>query len=112
MDAVRFHLHAWVVMPNHVHIVFEPLGGSRVGRLVATWKTVSAKRILGRASQGRPQTLWQVDYFDRFIRDARHYALAIDYIHRNPVMAGLVERAEHWPWSSAREWAEGHGQRV
>ena len=52
--------------------------------------------------------VWQVDYYDRFIRNEQHYRAAADYIHQNPVKAGLVARAQDWPWSSIRfaerEW--------
>jgi REP element-mobilizing transposase RayT len=45
--------------------------------------------------------LWQADYWDRFIRDAQHYANTVEYIHGNPVRAGLVKSPAEWPWSSA-----------
>lgn len=41
------------------------------------------------------------EYWDRYIRDENHYRKTIDYIHRNPVSAGLCARPESWPWSSA-----------
>jgi REP element-mobilizing transposase RayT len=47
--------------------------------------------------------LWQDGFHDRGIRGDRHLARAIDYVHRNPVRAGLVPHAEDWPWSSFRE---------
>jgi len=42
------------------------------------------------------------DYFDRYIRDDRHLAAVVAYIHANPVKAGLVDYEEAWPHSSAR----------
>jgi hypothetical protein len=42
------------------------------------------------------------EFWDRFIRDERHYVKAKEYIHDNPVKAGLVGRAEEWEWGSAR----------
>ena len=44
--------------------------------------------------------LWQREYWDRFIRDENHFQKAVDYIHMNPVRAGLVSKANEWPWSS------------
>jgi putative transposase len=118
----RFQLHAWVVMPNHVHVLVEALNGHAMGDLVSAWKSVSARKILpgtatvlGRipadaTEDGRgpnkpvKRHLWQLDYYDRFIRNERHYRAAMDYIHQNPVKGGLVSRAADWPWSSAALW--------
>jgi REP element-mobilizing transposase RayT len=41
------------------------------------------------------------EYWDRYIRDAEHYQKVVDYIHQNPVRAGLCRAPEAWPWSSA-----------
>jgi len=45
--------------------------------------------------------VWHREYWDRFIRNERHFQQVVEYIHQNPVKAGLVERPEQWPWSSA-----------
>ncbi len=60
----------------------------------------------------KKRRLWQADYWDRFIRNARHYAAAVDYIHRNPVEAGLVKSPEDWAWSSVGGSAVAPGRRV
>ena len=44
--------------------------------------------------------LWMRDYWDRYIRNDRHFENVVLYIHQNPVKAGLCEHAEDWPWSS------------
>ena len=95
----RYHLHAWVVMPNHVHVLCEPLSGYSISALVGSWKAYTARRI--NRLLGRSGALWMEDYWDRYIRDAGHYQKVIAYIHDNPIQAGLVEAAEDWPWSSA-----------
>jgi hypothetical protein len=43
--------------------------------------------------------------FDRALRTVKEHHEKVDYIHQNPVRAGLVERAEDWPWSSVREYS-------
>jgi REP element-mobilizing transposase RayT len=68
--------HAWVIMPNHVHLLFRPK--IRLEKLMQTWKGVSARRI-GRGS------IWQKNYRDTMIRDAGHFANAVRYIRRNPL---------------------------
>jgi REP element-mobilizing transposase RayT/Fe-S-cluster containining protein len=99
-DGVRYHLHAWVVMPNHVHVLFTPTEGHRLSDILASWKSYAANqanKILGGSGQ-----FWQEDYFDRFIRDAEHFANAVDYIENNPVKAGLCRTPAEWPHGSAR----------
>ena len=48
--------------------------------------------------------LWQSRFFDRAVRTVKEYYEKVEYIHLNPVRAGLVERAEDWPWSSVRDY--------
>ncbi len=98
-DGERYRLVAWTVMPNHVHAMIETVPGVRLDEIMHTWKSFTAKacnRILGR--QG---AFWQEDYFDRFIRDADHFARARRYIEENPVKAGLIKEPEAWVFGSA-----------
>ncbi|MEO5713515.1 MAG: transposase [Luteolibacter sp.] len=67
--------HAWVIMPNHVHLLFT--ANARLELLMKSWKGVSARRI----GQG---SIWQKGYRDTMIRDAGHFANAVRYIRRNP----------------------------
>jgi REP element-mobilizing transposase RayT len=48
-----------------------------------------------------PKPIWHREYWDRFIRNDSHFRQAVEYIHYNPVKAGLAARADEWPWSSA-----------
>jgi len=98
-DTLRYQLHAWVVMPNHVHLLFTPLAGFSLSKIMKSLKEYTAKeanRILGREGQ-----FWQEDYFDRYIRNEQHYANTLAYIEYNPMAARLCERPEDWPCSSA-----------
>jgi len=112
-DGQRYRLLAWVVMPNHVHVLFQPMCDWRVAQTMASWKKFTATRICAFRREATPGSAnlpigdevkagWHREYWDRFIRDNRHYQQAVEYIHQNPVKAGLVEKAEAWPWSSAR----------
>ena len=84
--------------------LFEPLNGWTVAKIVASWKKFTARKIrdhqraLGEAPS---DPIWHREYWDRFIRDQTHLIQAIDYIHKNPVKAGLASTPESWPWSSA-----------
>jgi len=112
-DGQRYRLFAWVVMPNHVHVLFQPLEGWTMAKIVTSWKSFTGRRIaayldsIGWERQApawptqRERRVWQREYWDRLIRNERHLRAAIAYIHGNPVAAGLVESAQNWPWSSA-----------
>ncbi len=102
-DGMRYSLIAWCVMPNHVHVLGAIEPGYRLGRIVHSWKSYTAKeanRILGRVEK-----FWAPEYFDRFMRDDAHLARTAAYIEGNPVKAGLCESVGDWQFSSAwRGW--------
>ncbi len=102
---IRYRLHAWVIMPNHVHVLITPRVD--IATIIQSWKSYSSRRLwsMNESHQlGLPESrrVWRREYWDRFIRDRTHYAAAIDYIHTNPVKARLCKDARDWPWSSAR----------
>jgi REP element-mobilizing transposase RayT len=92
-------LQAWVIMPNHVHLVVD-IRDVPLVKLVNGWKGAIAReanKLLGR--RGR---FWQEDYYDTLIRDEAHLKRAIRYTERNPAKAFLTEDVRDWPWGSAR----------
>ena len=100
-DGIRYCLGPWVIMPNHVHLLVRPLVGYALGAILHSWKSFTAKKI--NALLGGSGAVWQREYFDRMIRNYRHLLVAARYVYENPVVAGLVERAEDWPFSSVRD---------
>jgi REP element-mobilizing transposase RayT len=93
--------HAFVVMPNHVHLLATP--AVALPKLTKSLKGITAKRanaILG--STGRP--FWQEESYDHLVRHAREFEKIRNYIEGNPVRAGLVREAGEYRWSSAG-WA-------
>jgi REP element-mobilizing transposase RayT len=101
-DGTRYRLLAWVVMPNHVHVLVEISEAYPLSRIVHTWKSYTAKeanRLLARTGE-----FWQREYFDRAIRDEKHLEAAVRYIHENPVKAGLAASTVEWLYSSARRY--------
>jgi REP element-mobilizing transposase RayT len=110
-DSERYHLLAWVIMPNHVHVLIEICDGYPLDKVVQSWKSFTAHQANKILLRDGP--FWFSDYFDRFIRDDRHLTNVINYIHQNPVKAGLVETAVDWPFSSAKLWsADGTSARA
>lgn len=98
-DGQDYRLLAWAIMPNHVHVLIATMPGHPIGVVVKNWKGRTARTINQR--KGRSGTLWQREYWDRFIRDEAHYLRTMAYIEANPVQAGLVVKTEDWRWSSA-----------
>lgn len=69
------HHHAWVIMPNHVHLLFTPM--APLDQLMKSWKGISSRRIgIG--------SIWQKGYRDTMVRDVDHFMNAARYIRRNP----------------------------
>jgi putative transposase len=98
-----FLLTAWVFLPDHWHAIFFPACPLTIARVMECIKVSSTHSInAGRQERG---ILWQPRYFDRALRTVKEYREKVDYIHQNPVRAGLVERAEDWLWSSAGEYS-------
>jgi putative transposase len=98
-DGQDYRALAWVVMPNHVHLLVE-IWQKPMSELLLGWKGYTARRI--NRVLGRRGKLWQDDYWDRYIRDEAHYRKVAHYIEWNPVKAGLVKTPEQSPFSSAR----------
>lgn len=96
---------AWVIMPNHVHVLFQLLAGQVIGNLVGSWKSYTA-RLMNEVN-GEVGAVWQKDYFDRAIRDEKHLANCVRYIRRNPAKAGLRD-GEYRIWEG--ELAKGMGE--
>lgn len=88
-DGTDYQLHSWVIMPNHVHVLFSPENGQTLPKIVAGWKRFSATKI--HKAAGSSGSLWQKDYFDRLIRDWDHFMNVARYIRRNPEKAGLPD---------------------
>ncbi|MFI4998842.1 MAG: REP-associated tyrosine transposase [Reyranellales bacterium] len=99
-DGTRYRLHAWTIMPNHVHVLFSAMSQAPLGNTVGSWKRFTARRA--NEQLGRTGAFWQTEYWDRFIRNETHFSATNDYIDQNPVKAGLVSEARLWPYGSAR----------
>jgi REP element-mobilizing transposase RayT len=98
-DGKRYHLHAWVIMPNHVHVLFTPMNTHSLTNILHSWKSYTthrANRILN--CRGK---FWQEESFDRYIRNEQHFLAAMNYIESNPVKAHLCTKNEDWEFSSA-----------
>lgn len=104
-DDLRYRLLEWVVMPNHCHVLIQPFDEFSLSKIVLSWKSYTARKInliKNRLHPNEPASaLWQRNYWDRFIRNSAHYEAVKNYIHMNPVLAGLAPSPQKWSWSSA-----------
>ena len=97
-SAGKFLLHAFVVMPNHVHLLItipEGMTLERAMQLIKGGFSYRAGKLFGIQS-----AVWQKSFVDRRVRDLPEYYKFRDYIHQNPLRAGLVDEAERYVHSS------------
>ena len=87
-DRQRYDVHAYVIMPNHVHVLFTPHVQASLPEIVQAWKGVSS-RMIHKEGLSPLQPFWQPDYFDRLIRSPEHFEKVRTYIKDNPAKAGL-----------------------
>lgn len=120
LDRHKYLLHAYVFMPEHVHLAVRPIeNASPIASLLYAIKSPSSARIrrlfeerndsrlqrMQGMKRGKPTfRFWQIGPgYDRNLTNDKAVRTSIKYIHRNPVSRGLVEQPGDWRWSS---WAE------
>ena len=113
----KFELFAWVVMPEHAHLLVRPARGAELDtaltslklaismRVIARWRK-TAPRMLARVADSRAAPrFWQPGGgFDRNVRTIAEFTRELRYIHHNPVKRELVPSPELWRWSSVHWW--------
>ena len=120
----RFDLWAYVIMPEHVHLIILPAEGSKISRIlfaikkpladrVVAWVRENSPGFLTRMTESRPggkvtQRFWQAGGgYDRNLWTPKEIHEKVHYVHDNPVRRKLVARPEDWPWSSYLAWERG-----
>jgi putative transposase len=102
-----FHIHGWVVLPDHLHCVIELPPGD--ADFAVRWRLIKQG-----FSKGIPSTewrspvrqrrgergIWQRRYWEHLFRDEADFRAHMDYVHINPLKHGLVERVADWPYST------------
>jgi putative transposase len=93
-----YELYAWVIMPNHVHVLLLPRAPMcQITQWIKGRTARNANLLLGRA--GGP--FWQHESYDHWVRSENQFNRIVTYTEDNPVKAGFAARPEDWPWSSA-----------
>lgn len=131
LDCLRFlnkdglKVYAWVVLENHCHFVLQ---SQTLDKDIARLKSWTAKQLIQyladnnvrqilqqlafykKAHKGdRAYQFWQEGVHPELIQGEDMMRQKIDYIHQNPVKRGYVDEAEHWRYSSARDYADTSG---
>ena len=91
----KYLLHAWSIMPNHVHTIFEMLGNTPQREVLKAWKSFTAHAI--NKALNRKGQLWQVDSYNHIIRTEAEYYNQMRYVWNNPRFLPLA--MQKWRWS-------------
>jgi REP element-mobilizing transposase RayT len=120
-----FSLLGYVIMPNHLHLLIWPDGHSSIEEIMRDFKKFTAVRLerqaevekradwlaafkLAGQTTGRSKNkVWQDSYWDTIVYGERILRQKLNYMHRNPVRAGLVQSVEEYPYSSYRNYVQG-----
>ncbi|MGA9751204.1 MAG: transposase [Acidobacteriota bacterium] len=110
-EAMVSHIHkmgpgkveAFVVMPDHVHLLYSTTRDEHLIKTLQSLKGSSSHTLTSRF--GRRSPIWQDETYDHLIRNEPEFSTAWLYIEGNPVRKGLVSRITDYPWSSA--WKGG-----
>lgn len=94
-----YKLHAFVIMPDHLHLLLTPAEDASLEKVMMMIKGGSSHRIKKELLYRWP--IWQPGFHDRWMRDAEEFQVRLDYIAENPVVARLAESALEYPLSSA-----------
>ena len=106
-DRHRACIYAYVLMPEHVHLLVNEPPEILLGQFLKVFKQAASRRLKGEREQ-----FWQDRYYDRNVRGEDARTEVIQYIHRNPVKRGLVVRPELYAWSSFGHYLTGEQGRV
>jgi putative transposase len=93
-----FLLCGYVLMPDHWHVLLWPSLPLTISQALKDIRTRCTKSL--NRQRGTQGTTGQDQFWDRFVRNRKEFNDRLEYMHLNPVRAGLVEKPEDWPWSS------------
>src|SRR5262249_44808113 len=98
----KFYVTGYVVMPEHVHLLVSEPERKTLATVLQAMKQSVARRLVAKGEH-----FWQARYYDFNVRSDEKLVEKLDYLHRNPVTRGLVDRPEDWVWSSFGHYLTG-----
>lgn len=104
-EKVRYELLGWVVMDDHIHVLVTPQPDWELGRILHTWKSVSAYQL--QRHHSRRGAIWQHDSHDRIVRNREELIQKVTYIRRNPIVRWPELDRYRWLWWDPAAYASG-----
>lgn len=106
-EALAIHeieLYSFLLMPNHYHLILRPLVDGEMSRFMGWVGGTHTMRYHAHYHTGGMGHVYQQRFKSFPIQDDEHFLVVCRYVERNALRAGLVDRAEHWRWSSLWRW--------
>jgi putative transposase len=105
----KFKILAYVIMPEHVHLVIWAPAGIKMGKVIGEIKSLTARQYFASETGDRiePRIFWQKRCYDHNCRNQSAVRDKIKYCHDNPVKRGLTNQPGNYKWSSL-DWYEGN----
>ena len=108
-------VNAYVLMPSHLHALLGFKSMEKLSRAMQSFKSLSARKVRPLIppkwsdlfDEGGNRSMWRPRFDDLVIWSNEQFQIKADYIHNNPVNAGLVEQSTDYPFSSAGDWLLG-----
>jgi len=110
-EEFRFRLAGYVVMPEHVHLLFEEIATASPAKILQVLKQRLSRALRGghwKLAAKWPQ-FWQRRYYDLNVHSEEKVREKLDYMRFNPVKRGLVQHPRDWKWSSFQFYESGVG---
>ena len=101
-----FSLLAYVILPDHFHILIRPSGQSNFSQIMHSLKSNFTYQYKQRMNITGSVNVWQKRFWDHIIRDETDLENHIHYIHFNPIKHGYVNNINDWQQSSVIEWVK------
>jgi putative transposase len=98
----QFFVFGYVLMPEHVHLLLSEPPKTSFSGILRALKTQTSKQLRGDRTR-----FWQLNYYDFNVFTHHKFSEKLQYMHRNPVKRGLVDKPEDYPWSSYCHWLTG-----
>lgn len=105
-QTLAFTMHAWVILPDHSHLLFQPGAGNEAGEIVRRVRHRYARDYAQLMGSPKEIVVWEQRFGLEAVADVEDFARRMDQIHYDPVHHGLVPRPEEWSQSSYAAWVE------
>jgi len=112
IQTFKVSLMGYVLMPSHLHALVGFSEVEKLSKFIQSFKSLSSRRIKqlklakynNRLYANGTFRLWKPRFDDIIITSEKQFKIKLEYIHDNPIKAGLVAKASEWKYSSAADW--------